>query len=598
MERTMETPKNFQPQIHDRDHRAAYTAHRIGSGSLICTAGRECEPLDGPWSFAVDQYDTCLRARWFEEQSRDAAGRLVPLDYDFSRMDPMPVPSCWNLARERYFLYEGPAIYMRTFRFVGEPDERVFLRIGAAQYEAFVFLNGRYLGCHRGGSTPFCIELTGKLQDENRLLIVVDATRRPHQVPPENTDWFNYGGLYRSVGLYRVPETFIRDFTVRLEPGSGFGRIAASIRIDSPAGKPPAAGEAVLEIPELGVKRRISVIEGAGALTFEAVPELWSPDNPKLYDVVLSYGTDTVRDRIGFREISVSGQEILLNGRPVFLKGMSVHEESLIHGKAVTEQERREIIRIAKDLGCTYLRLAHYPHSEAMARLADEAGLMLWEEIPVYWAVDFANPDTYADAENQLSELIVRDRNRASVIIWSVGNENPDTDERLSFMSRLAMKAKELDPTRPVSAACLVNHVKNVIEDRLEAYLDIIGLNEYYGWYDPEFGRLVELFTNSAPEKPVVICEFGAGARAGFHGTKDELFTEECQKYVYELQIGTIRRIPYVRGMSPWILYDFRCPRRFNRYQEGYNRKGLLAEDMKTKKLAYDVLRVFYRGMK
>lgn len=203
-------------------------------------------------------------------------------------------------------------------------------------------------------------------------------------------------------------------------------------------------------------------------------------------------------------------------------------------GKAVSDEERVENIKNAKELGCNFMRVAHYPHSERMAQLADEMGLLLWEEIPVYWQVHFASEETYQDAENQLKELITRDYNRASVIIWSVGNENDDTDDRLSFMGRLAACAHSMDPTRMVSAACLVNFAKNAIEDRLEEKLDIIGLNEYCGWYTADLKMLPELFANSNPKKPVIITEFGADAYAGLRGTITDKGTEDCQAFVYE----------------------------------------------------------------
>jgi beta-glucuronidase len=221
---------------------------------------------------------------------------------------------------------------------------------------------------------------------------------------------------------------------------------------------------------------------------------------------------------------------------------------------------------------------------------------LLWEEIPVYWSIAFDNPETYRDAENQLRELILRDRNRAAVILWSVGNENADTESRLSFMSRLVQTAKALDESRLVSAACLINHEKLLIQDRLAEYLDVIGINEYYGWYDPDFNKLPKILNNSRPDKPVIICEFGGGARLGQRGSVDDLFTEDKQKSLYEQQVQAIKQCPYIAGISPWILYDFRCPRRLNRYQQGYNRKGLIDADRTSRKLAFNVMRQFYRG--
>ncbi|MFN7192172.1 MAG: glycoside hydrolase family 2 TIM barrel-domain containing protein [Rhodospirillales bacterium] len=244
-----------------------------------------------------------------------------------------------------------------------------------------------------------------------------------------------------------------------------------------------------------------------------------------------------------------------------------------------------------KALGGNFLRLSHYPHDPLVARMADEAGLLLWAEIPVYWAIDFANPDTYADAENQLLELVARDRNRASVILWGVGNENADTDARYRFMASLADAARRADPTRLVSAACLVNREKFRIEDRLAAKLDVIGLNEYFGWYEPDPKDLARLLANSDPGKPLLISETGADAVAGLHGAETLLFGEERQAAFYRNQLDILRLFPYVQGMAVWLLYDFRSERRQTRFQRGWNRKGLIAEDKTTRKAAFAALR-------
>lgn len=432
--------------------------------------------------------------------------------------------------------------------------------------------------------------MTAALREgENRILLVVDASRRPDGVPTDYTDWFPYGGLFRDISLVRLPEVYIKDFRLCLTPDHTFRNISAELELSE-----AVSGTARLSIPALCPEREIPIQAGRGRITFQADPALWSPESPRLYEASASFGDDTVRDRVGFREIAVRGRDILLNGKPLFLRGVSCHEESLPNGRALTDEERLENIRIAKELGCNFMRLAHYPHSERMAELADEQGLLLWEEIPVYWSIRFEKPEVYANAENQLTELIIRDWNRASVIIWSVGNENPDTGARLAFMGGLADRARRLDPTRMISAACLVS-AENRIADRLAGRLDIIGLNEYLGWYEPDFAKLPALFQNSAPEKPVILTEFGADARYGHHGTVDEKGTEECQAEIYRRQVAVIAGIGYIKGMTPWILYDFRCPRRTSLLQDYYNRKGLLTPDKKHRKLAFGVLQAFYR---
>ena len=585
--------KKYLSDIHLEDYAGEYETKKALCRDLVSVGGRETISLNGTWHYAVDQYDTCLRQKWFLEKYTDEKGFTLPVDYSFDEWETMELPACWNTFKGEYLLYEGPMVFTCRFRHDCSCPGRVILRIGAAAMLCRVFLNGKYLGMHRGGSTPFCFDVTEELREDNRLLFSVDSTRRPEQVPTENTDWFNYGGIFRDIELIRVPALFIRSFRLNLVQDGCFDKLRLAAAVSEPVDT-----ECILEIPELGVRKTVPVRAGRAEAEICVSPRLWSPEDPYLYDVTLRMGVDAVTDRIGFREIRVRGREILLNGKPVFLKGISSHEDSVPHGRALTDRERTENIRLAKELGCNFMRLAHYPHHENMAKLADELGIMLWEEIPVYWAIRFDREETYEDAENQLAELIERDANRASVIIWSVGNENADTDSRLRFMKRLADYAHRTDPARLVSAACLVDAEENRINDRLADSLDIIGINEYCGWYTPDFERLPELMRNSDPDKPVVITEFGADATRGYTGPADRKGTEGYQAAVYEKQMEVLLKIDYIRGISPWILYDFRCPRRTSSIQKYYNRKGLLDETRTYKKPAFFVLQRYYQTLR
>ncbi len=582
----------FQESIHKVDYEAIYRNKLITSDSLFIDSYREKESLNGKWNYGIDQYDNCLRAKWYEEVYFDEDGKQYPVDFSFDTWDTMMIPSCWNTQSDKYFLYEGSVVFTRTFRYKNRGEKRVFLKFGAANYEAKVFINKQFAGQHRGGSTPFIIEVTDLLSENNRIMVVVNNNRKRTNVPCENTDWFNYGGIYRDVELIRMPENFIKDAFIYLVPDGSYTKIAGKITFDSKSSN----GKVQLQIEELQINEALEIKNGVAEFLLEAHPELWSTENPKLYDVVLRYGEDCLTEKIGFREIKVQGTDIYLNGEKIVLRGICAHEESVINGKAVTEEEIIENYRLAKEMNCNYMRLAHYPHSEKAAKIADEMGIMLWEEIPVYWAIEFGNQDTYQDAENQLSELILRDRNRASVIIWSIGNENEDSDARLEFMSNLARKAKELDTTRMISAACLVDLKELRIADRLADVIDIIGLNEYYGWYEPDFSKLIKIFDNSKPGKPVIISEFGADARAGARGSKDDLYTEDRQLQIYRDQINTLSKISYIKGISPWILFDFRCPRRLHTMQHYYNIKGLLSADKSYKKPAYFAMKEFYKN--
>ncbi len=590
----MSKPKIYMSDIHLEDHTQQYESKQATYNDMLFIGGRKSLSLCGEYGYAVDQYETCIRQKWYEERYFDDKGFSLPVDYSFDTWPLSTLPCCWNVEAPEYLLYEGTMVYTKTFAYDDISDDEVFLRIGAANYICRVFLNGEYIGMHRGGSTPFFINVTKSIQRKNRIIFAVDNTRRHEQVPTENTDWFNYGGIYREIELFRVPSIYIKDFKISLTDDCTKKKISASVTLSA-----PITITAFLKIEELGISCEIPITDGGGEITISAdTLELWSPESPKLYDVSLSCGDDSVSDRVGFREIKVVDNEILLNGKPLFLKGISCHEDSVKNGKALSEKERKENLLLAKELGCNFMRIAHYPHHENTAKLADELGILLWEEIPVYWAIRFDREKTYEDAHNQLLELINRDYNRASVIIWSVGNENADSDERLRFMKKLAQSARKADRTRLVSAACLVDSQRNVICDRLAEALDVIGINEYCGWYTPDFEKLPELLNNSNPDKPVIITEFGADAMQGYHGNITDKGTEECQEYVYKKQIETLRCIPYIKGMTPWILYDFRCPRRTSHIQNYYNRKGLLNQDKSYKKPAFYVLSEYYNSIK
>lgn len=573
------------------DYKQDYAGNNALAKDLIFMGGRQTYSLNGEWHYAIDQYDTCLRQKWFLEQYFDKDGRSLPVDFSFQDWPTISLPCSVNTEKPELFWYEGPLVFTRTFSWDMQEKmgKKVFLRIGAANYFSYVFLNGKYICKHEGGSTPFMWDVTEYLEKENRILIVSDNTRNHLFVPTENTDWFNYSGVYRDIELVALPTEYLKDLKVNLVPHSDFSqiRIAAETSADS--------GIVTVEIPELQIATSMEIQNGKGEIVVEARPNLWSPETPILYDVTATFGQDKVVDRVGFREISVEGRDILLNGKKLFLRGVSVHEDSQFTGKALRDEERLTIIRTAKELGANYLRLAHYPHHENMAKLCDEQGILLWEEIPVYWAIAFDNPATYNNARNQLEELMCRDFNRASVIIWSVGNENLDSDDRFRFMGNLADFAHQYDNTRMVSAACLVDGETLSIKDRLAEKLDIIGVNEYIGWYSPNFEELPQLMNNSNPTKPVIISEFGADATPGLHGSVDDKGTEECQEAIYRKQIEVIRQIPYIKGITPWILFDFRCPRRTAAIQGYYNRKGLVSSDRTYYKPAFSVLQSFYR---
>ena len=566
-------------------------------------AARAAISLDGKWDTIVDPYENGFYNHRYEESDSGYFKNAKPkspadlVEYDFSTSPKLNVPGDWNTQDDKLFLYEGTIWYHRDVELKPESGKQYLLYFGAVNYKAIVYVNGKKVGAHEGGFTPFQFDVTSLLQDGiNSIVVKADNRRERDQVPTVNTDWWNYGGITRSVLLISVPAHHIDDYLLQL--GKGGKTIEGWAHV---TGSDAQHNQVHLRIPGLHIDKLIdSDAKGTVKFSFQAKPVLWSPDNPKLYDIELQSENDIVKDQIGFRSIATQGENILLNGKPIFLKGISIHEESPFHpGRAWSDEDARQLIAWAKELGCNYVRLAHYPHNEAMLREADKMGLMVWSEIPVYWTVLFDNPTVYDKAETQLREMITRDKNRASIILWSIANETPNTPDRLTFLGKLADAARSMDSTRLITAAMDTQDNQNgakVIDDPLASKIDVIGINEYCGWYFDTPEACASLKWLSHYNKPAVISEFGAGSLQGFHGATNQRFTEEYQAEVYKYNLQMIDHMSFVRGMSPWILKDFRSPRRpLPGIQDFWNRKGLIS-DKGIRKQAWYVLKEYYRS--
>jgi beta-glucuronidase len=428
-------------------------------------------------------------------------------------------------------------------------------------------------------------------------VVKVDNRRRRDGVPTDSTDWWNYGGITRDVVLIEEPEIFIQDYAIQLKK-SAPNTLAGFVRLNGARPNEKAA----IVIPELKIDHAVALDEtGFGVFEIDAGKvRHWSPSSPKLYATFAKTSRQSLRNDIGFRTIETRGPDIVLNGKSIFLRGISIHEENALKGaRANSEADALIALTWAKELGCNYVRLAHYPHNEHMLRLADRMGILVWEEIPVYWTIEFANPATLASANKQLSEVITRDRNRASVIIWSVANETPPSAARNRFLLDLIDHTKSLDTTRLISAA-LETHEANgisVVDDEIGESLDIIAFNQYRGWYGGTLHDAPDAKWEIHFDKPVVISEFGGDAVQGLHGPRENRWTEEYQEYLYQQNLSMMEKIHNFRGLSPWILADFRSPRRvLPKIQDGYNRKGLIS-NRGIKKKAFFTLRDFYIKM-
>jgi len=588
---------------------AAWHCTAFADTALQNIYGRTHQNLDGRWHYIVDPYETGYYdyRRKPYDQSESGTGGFYDdrqpkdkgdvVEYSFDGSPTLAIPGDWNSQDPKLELYEG-TVWMRQ-RFTAAPKEgkRYILHFGAVNYEAHVYLNGRKLGTHKGGFTPFQFEVTGKLKaGQNNVIVKADNTRHQDAIPTVSTDWWNYGGITRDVLLAEVPATHIADYKIQLAKGD-LRRIEGYVQLDGSQKNQLVT----VTIPEASLSTKVRTDANGRAAIRIPVDKLryWSPEDPKLYGVTIASDTDKVEDRIGFRTIATQGRDILLNGKSVFLRGVSLHDENpLIPGRLRGAGDMRMMLQWAKDMNCNYVRLAHYPHSEEMIRLADEMGLMVWAEVPVYWTISWQNAATFQNAQQQMTELVVRDKNRASVTVWSIGNETPVSEPRNVFMGKLADTVRGLDDTRLVAAALEVHRKGSevTVEDPLADKLDLASFNEYAGWYWASNKDMLNFHFNIPYNKPVVITEFGADALGGHHGDSDTRWTEEYQDQLYKNQFRMLEAIPGLRGMTPWVLADFRSPRRPHPYyQDFWNRKGLISQSGKRKQAFY-TLKAYYDG--
>ena len=617
---------------------------------------REYLSLNGQWKYIVDPMNNGLPETSFfggfpENKTQKDGYELI--EYNFDQADVINVPGAWNEQKDELFFYQGSIWLFKKFNFNIDPNKLNHLYIGASNFSTKIFLNGERVGQFNSGYTAFNFDISDYLIDgENVLLVQINANLSENSVPTKKTDWWPYGGLVGDVLIVNTPKIFIENAYVQI---SDLQKKQLNFRAKLNLNKNM---NIKLIIDELNLQRSFTTNKNGEideSIKFKSI-DLWSPDNPKLYNVTVKIEGDEIVDQIGFREIKTKGKQIFLNGTPIKFKGISMHAEPIGEkGVAFSKAHFESLVTTSKELNINFIRAAHYPYTRHMAKVCDELGIMLWEEIPVYWNINWTNKQTKEDALNMLSNLVTRDWNRASVVVWSLGNETPFSKDRMTFMNDLKDRLGELDVSRLKSAAILSGDaqtfsklisiiakaglerkdltakerytfeeiVKSVpipvekllpfeinINDPLANELDLIAYNEYFGWYYTSFfsaqigireSLLREIMFELMPSfiirsefnKPIHISEFGAGAKHSFKKT-NQVWSEEYQAKVYLKQLEMLKSNPQVQGISPWILKDFRSMMRpLNNVQDFYNRKGLIDENG-NKKQAFSVLSNFY----
>ena len=559
--------------------------------------------LNGKWNYIIDVQEEGYYGYRMEIRNRGFFMNDKPknpddlVEYDFDKSPEMEIPSDWNTKNNKLFFYEGTIWFKKSFNYTINANKKLILYFGAINYESIIYINGILIGKHVGGFTPFNFDITTKLRNgENYIIIKVDNKRKKENIPTLIFDWWNYGGITRDVYLIETNPIYIQNYHFSLNKQN---KKQIDIKIELNANESNKFLN--VSIPELNIKKSFPTNNKKIILTKIEVNNLilWTPEKPKLYNVILKFNNEEIIDQIGFRTIEVLNKKILLNGNPIFLRGISLHDEKPNGGGRInTLKDVKILLSWVKELGCNFVRLAHYPHNEYMIKEAEKEGILVWSEIPIYWAISWDNQNTFNNAQRQLNDMILRDINRANIIIWSIANETPSGKERDIFLTNLINYARTLDNSRLITMAIVVvstigDKHTNILNDTMAKQVDIISINEYIGWYR-DINSADKMKWVVPYNKPIIISEFGAGAKFGYHGNLKQRWTEEFQDNVYISNLEMIETIDGLVGISPWILKDFRSPRRvLNGIQDYYNRKGLVS-DKGEKKKAFYTLRNWY----
>jgi beta-glucuronidase len=576
-----------------------FAGNMVAQNLITNVYGRDIRSLNGKWNVIIDLYDQGRGMKVYRNQSPKGATDFY--EYSFKGGLRLNVPGDWNSQMPELKYYEGTVWYARHFDAKRLVDKRQFLYFGAVSYRCRVYLNGTEIGSHEGGFTPFQIEVTDLLNEgDNFIVVEVNNRRTKDAIPAMSFDWWNYGGVTRDVLLVTTPQTYLEDYFIQLDKESPDQMIAKVHLSDKKPGE-----KITIAIPELKTSIDMQTdAEGKAEGKFNVKKlQRWSPENPKLYEVIISSAGDCVKEQIGFRNITVKGTDIYLNGKPTFMCSISFHEEIPQRmGRAFSEADAAMLLDEAKALGVNMIRLAHYPQNEYTVRLAEKMGFILWQEIPIWQGIDFTDNNTRKKAQRMLTEMIKRDQNRCAVGYWGIANETQPSKERNEFLTSLLETGKKLDTTRLyVAAFDLVrfNREKKcfVMEDSFTSQLDVVAVNKYMGWYHPWPIEPENAVWEVIPDKPLIISEFGGEALYGQSGDENvaSSWSEEYQVRLYRDNIRMFDNIPNLRGVSPWILFDFRSPFRFHpTNQDGWNRKGLIS-DQGMRKKAWYLMKDYYK---
>lgn len=583
----------------------------------LMTESRHLIDLNGIWRFKLDKGEGFLE-QWYKHKLKNTL--------------EMPVPASYNDLVESQEVRDhvGWVWYEREFVLPKSLlGDRIVLRFGSATHEAKVYLNGEFLMEHKGGFTPFEAEVNSLLVcGENRLTVavnnIIDESTLPVGMVKEsevdgkkviknyvNFDFFNYAGIHRPVKLYTTPKTYIEDITIVTDFNGDKGHVKYDVTV---------VGEFLGDVNISIIDEDGNIVATQKGLSEEVVIEkvqLWEPLASYLYTLkvdLVQDGTviDTYSEPFGVRTVAVREGKFLINDKPFYFKGFGKHEDSYVNGRGFNEIINVKDFSLMKWIGANSFRTAHYPYSEEIMRLADREGIVVIDETPaVGLHLNFMATGLFGSSEKRdtwkeigtmeahiqvIRELIARDKNHPSVVMWSIANE-PDSDSEgaKEYFEPLIKLAKELDPQkRPTTVVTYLNSTPD--RCKVGDIVDVLCLNRYYGWYIAggdleEAKRLLESELNDwmerCPDKPIIFTEYGADTVAGMHDTVPVMFTEEYQVDYYKANHEVVDQCKNFVGEQVWNFADFATSQGIIRVQG--NKKGIFTRERKPKMIAHSL---------
>ena len=563
--------------------------------------------LSGVWEFKVDSNHIGEKENWY---------------LGLNQSKPIAVPASWNDQYDELRDYMGFAWYEKnTFIPKSWKGQKVYVRFGSANYAAKVWLNGKLLGAHEGGHLPFTFDISDIVNWDasNKIVVQVENILKPERVPPGNVtteghfknypagnfDFFPYCGLERPVWVYAVPTNHISDIVITNQLESSFATVNIKIKKEGAVKN----GKVVINGNNNTYEKEFS-FQGEEASVQLKIdnPHLWDINDPFLYEVTVNLLNgkeiaDNYQSKIGIRNIAVNKSQLLLNGKPIVLKGFGKHEDFPVLGKGTSEPVIVKDFSLLKWIGANSFRTSHYPYDEEYLNMADREGILIIDEIPavgLFFDKNIAQVNQRKEmCKQQIKELINRDKNHPSLIMWSVANEpglgssylKKESSDSLSFnfFKELVTTAKNQDPSRLVTLV-------GADQEPYEWFnlVDVVCINRYFGWYSQTgdikegaklLNKELDVLHNKI-NKPIMLTEFGADAYAGMHAEVPEMFTEEYQRDFIKAYLEVLDTKDFVCGAHVWCFADFKTSQGDRRFG-GYNWKGVFTRDRKPKMAAY-----------